>query len=124
MYKYLLTTILGIVVGLLGGFQGITGSTYIIVGLLLFGIVPSQREAASTALLVTMLPLRLLAIYQYYKMGDVRIDLAIILIISIFIFSYRGARLNYEIPKKYVYYSTGITTLLSSLYFFYKGINN
>jgi len=121
MNKYIATIILGILVGIIGGIQGIAGSIYILVGLLVMGIVTSQKDAAGTTLIVTALPISLLAAYNYYKKGDAQVDVAVLLSITIFISMYFGAKLNYMIPKRYIYLFTGATVFLSSLYFFYKG---
>jgi len=121
MNKYIATIILGILVGIIGGIQGIAGSIYILVGLLVMGIVTSQKDAAGTTLIVTALPISLLAAYNYYKKGDAQVDVAVLLSITIFISMYFGAKLNYMIPKRYIYLFTGATVFLSSLYFFYRG---
>jgi len=122
MKKYIYTFILGAVVGLLGGLQGNAGSLYILTGLLLFGIVEHQREAAGTTLLFTSVPLTLAAAYQYYTKGDVNIPIAVILILTAIIFSFLGAKLNYLLSEKTVLYSIAVATSLSSIYFFRKAL--
>lgn len=122
MKKYIYTFILGAIVGLLGGLQGNAGSLYILTGLLLFDIVKHQREAAGTTLLFTSVPLTLAAAYNYYKKGDINIPIAIILIFTATIFSFLGSKLNYLLSEKTVIFSIAITTLLSSIYFFRKGL--
>ena len=124
MKKYILTILLGSVVGLLGGLQGSAGSLYILTGLLILGIVDNQKQAAGTALMYTSVPLTLSAAYIYYKKGDVDLTVSGILILTGIIFSYFGAKLNYLIPKKAVEYSIFITTFLSSIYFFIKAYNS
>ena len=117
MNKLLLTAILGSVVGLIGGIQGNAGSVYILTGLLLFNIVSDQQQAAGTTLLYTSVPLTLGAAYHYYKKGKVNLKIAAILIVSSFIFSLLGARLNFHIPQKYTLYSISLMMFLSSLFF-------
>ena len=121
MRKYILVALLGAFVGLLGGLQGQAGSIYILTGLLVLGILKTQREAAGTTLLYTSVPLTLGAAYEYYKKGDIDVDISVILITTAIIFSYLGAKLNYYISPRYVNYSIAATTLLSSFYFFYRG---
>lgn len=120
MQKYLLTVLLGAMVGILGGLQGNAGSLYVLTGLLMLGIVDSQRKAAGTTLVFTSIPLTLAAAYAYYQKGDVDIHVATILISTAIVFSYIGAKLNYLIPEKYVLYSIFLATLMSSGYFFHK----
>ena len=120
MNKLVLTALLGAIVGLIGGLQGNAGSVYILTGLLLLDIVSDQQEAAGTTLLYTSVPLTIGAAYQYYKKGKIDLEVAEILIISSFIFSLLGARLNFLIPQKYTLYSVSIMMFLSSLFFLRK----
>ena len=122
MQKYILTVLLGALVGLLGGLQGNAGSLYVLTGLLLLGIVDNQRKAAGTTLVFTSVPLTLAAAYAYYQKGDVDLPIACILIATAIAFSFIGAKLNYLIPKKYVLYSIFLATFLSSIYFLHKAL--
>jgi hypothetical protein len=122
MQKYVLTVLLGAVVGLLGGIQGNAGSLYVLTGLLMLGIVDSQRKAAGTTLVFTSVPLTLAAAYTYYQNGDVDLPIAGVLISTAIVFSFLGAKLNYLVPEKYVLYSIFIATLLSSGYFLRKAM--
>ena len=119
--RYFKTFILAAVVGLLGGIQGQAGSLYILSGLLMFNIVKSQDIAAGTALLYTSIPVTLGAAYEYYKRGKMDLNISLILIPTVIVFSVIGAKLNPYIPKKYTLYSIGLTSLIISIYFFYKG---
>tara|TARA_B100000902_G_C27169240_1_gene842877 strand:- start:111 stop:491 length:381 start_codon:yes stop_codon:yes gene_type:complete len=120
MNKLVLTALLGSIVGLIGGLQGNAGSVYILTGLLLLDIVSDQQQAAGTTLLYTSVPLTIGAAYHYYKKGKVDLKIAGILIISSFIFSLLGARLNFLISQKYTLYSISIMMFLSSLFFLRK----
>jgi len=122
MQKYVLTVLLGAVVGLLGGIQGNAGSIYVLTGLLMLGIVDSQRKAAGTTLVFTSVPLTLAAAYTYYQNGDVDLPIAGVLISTAIVFSFLGAKLNYLVPEKYVLYSIFIATFLSSGYFLRKAM--
>ena len=121
--RYLKTFVLAALVGLLGGIQGQAGALYILSGLLMFDIVKSQEVAAGTALLYTSIPVTLGAAYEYYKRGKIDFTISFILIPTVIIFSILGAKLNPSIPKKFVLYSIGITSLIISIYFFSKGYN-
>lgn len=123
MQKYILSVLLGSVVGILGGLQGNAGSLYVLTGLLLLGIVDDQRKAAGTTLIFTSVPLTLAAAYAYYQKGDVDLPIAGTLIVTAVAFSYIGAKLNYLIPEKYVLFSIFVATLLSSIYFLHKAIH-
>ena len=97
--KLLATIILGIIVGILGGWQGQSGSIYILTGLLAFGIVDNEHTAAGTALLYTSVPVSLGATYLYYKQGYVNIEAGLILIPIVFLFSLLGSKLNFYIQE-------------------------
>lgn len=124
MQRYILAFILASAVGIIGGIQGNAGALYMLTGLLMSGIVKTQTEAAGTTLLYTSVPLTLAGAMEYYRQGNLDLKLAGILIIAGFIFSFVGARLNYYIPEKIVLYSTGVLTLISSGFFFYRAYYN
>ena len=119
-YKITTTIILGIVVGILGGWQGQAGALYILTGLMAFNIVKNQHMAAGTALLYTSVPISLGAAYQYYKNDRIDWDAAMILIPTVFIFSILGAKINFIVHKKITLLSIAFTTLLITIYYFYK----
>ena len=118
--KLLATIILGIIVGILGGWQGQSGSIYILIGLLAFGIVDNEHTAAGTALLYTSVPVSLGATYLYYKEGYVNIEAGLILIPIVFLFSLLGSKLNFYIQEKYTLYMLGLCELAIAIYVFYR----
>ena len=117
------TVVLGVIVGLLGGWQGQAGAIYILTGLMALELVSDQRTAAGTALLYTSVPVSLGAVYEYYKTGDINWQAAAILIPCVFIASIFGAKLNKITHKKITLLSIGISTLAVAGYFFYKSYN-
>ena len=119
-YKIATTVILGIVVGILGGWQGQAGALYILTGLMVFNIVKNQHMAAGTALLYTSVPISLGAAYQYYKNDSIDWEAAMILIPTVFIFSILGAKINFIVHEKITILSIAFTTLLITIYYFYK----
>jgi uncharacterized membrane protein YfcA len=119
-YKIATTVILGIVVGILGGWQGQAGALYILTGLMVFNIVKNQHVAAGTALLYTSVPISLGATYQYYKNDSIDWEAAMILIPIVFIFSILGAKINFIVHEKITILSIAFTTLLITIYYFYK----
>ena len=122
--KYLKTFLLASIVGILAGIQGMAGSIYILFGLLAFNIVDSQQEAAGTTLLYTSIPLTLGATYVYYKQNKVNLKIASILIPTALVFSIIGAKLNFVLPPKFIFFSIAIFTLGISIYFFNKFISS
>jgi len=88
---YILTAILGVVSGLLGGAIGQSGSEIMLPGLLVLGIVSNFKTAAGTVLLTVLAPLSLLAISEYYRRGEINFTAGIILIVTNFFAAYVGA---------------------------------
>jgi hypothetical protein len=118
--KIILTFILAVIVGFIGGLQGNAGSLYMLGGLMALGIVDSQKIAAGTTLLVTALPITIGSAYEYYKHGDVDVLTAFILCFVGFIFSILGSKFNYLISQKTTEYSIAITMAIGSIYFFWS----
>jgi len=118
--KYILASIIGSVVGFLGGLQGIAGAFYISALLLSLGVLNTQRLAAGTTLLSILPPISLGAVYSYWKSGDVDVGVAIAIAITYSIMAYYGAKFNKKISQKNVLLSLAILLLLTSFYFFYS----
>lgn len=123
MKELLKTFLLASVVGFFSGIQGMAGSIYILFGLLVLGLVDSQKEAAGTTLMYTSIPFTLGAALVYYKKGKVNFRILSVLIPTVFIFSILGAKLNFKIPHRYVTLSLFVSTFIISLYFLHKYIN-
>lgn len=108
--KTLLTIFLGIFAGVFGGALGQSGAETLMPGLLILGIVPNFKVAAGTVLLTILPPLSLLAIYQYYKRGQLAVQTSIILMISYFFAAYFGAYITKN-------FSSATLELVSGIYF-------
>ena len=117
--KYLLATIIGSVVGFLGGLQGIAGAFYISALLLSLGVLNTQRLAAGTTLLAILPPISLGAVYTYWKSGDVDVGVAVVVAITYSIMAYFGAKFNKVLSQKQVLLSLAVLMFLTSLYFFH-----
>ena len=122
--KYLLATIIGSVVGFLGGLQGIAGAFYISALLLSLGVLNTQRLAAGTTLLAILPPISLGAVYTYWKSGDVDVGVAVVVAISYTIMAYFGALFNKKISQKHVLLSLAVLMLFTSIYFFHAYLHN
>ena len=121
--KYILATIIGSVVGFLGGLQGIAGAFYISALLLSFGVLNTQRLAAGTTLLAILPPISLGAVYSYWQSGDVDVGVAVIIAITYSVMSYFGAKFNERISQKHVLLSLAVLLFFTSIYFFHKSIS-
>ena len=121
--KYILATIIGSVVGFLGGLQGIAGAFYISALLLSFGVLNTQRLAAGTTLLAILPPISLGAVYSYWQSGDVDVGVAVVIAITYSVMSYFGAKYNERISQKHVLLSLAVLLFFTSIYFFHKYIS-
>lgn len=122
--KYLLSILIGSIVGFIGGFQGISGGFYISLLLMVTGIASTQRKAAGTTLLSILFPLSIGAVYEYWKSGDIDIPVAIILTLFYMIFAFFGAKTNEEYDEYVPLLSLSFLMFLTSLYFGYKGFKS
>jgi hypothetical protein len=110
-----LTVILGLIAGVLGGALGQSGAEVMLPGLLILGIVNDFKTAAGTVLLTILPPLSLLAILEYYKRGQLNVKVALILMISYFFAAYIGAYITKDVSDSSLEY-------IASFYFFIIGI--
>ena len=92
MEKLFLTTIIGIVSGLIAGFLGTAHATTMLPALILFKIVPNYTIAAGTTLFTLIPPLSIAGAYVYYKSNQIDYRVGITLIISATIATYFGAK--------------------------------
>lgn len=120
LHKFVIGALIGSVVGLLSGWEGISGSTFIQAGILLTGVASTQSKAAGTTLLAMVFPISGLAVWEYYKRGEVDIGLAVVITIFYMILAWFGAKLNMIIPPKITYLATGITLMFATAIFLYK----
>ena len=118
--KLIIGALIGGIVGLMSGWQGVSGSVFIQLGLILSGIAASQAMAAGTTLLAMVFPISALAVWNYYKRGEVDVLLAITITLVYMIAAGIGARINAKVSEKTTYFATGIAQGLASLIFFYK----
>lgn len=118
--RYILSIIIGSVVGFVGGFQGIAGGFYISMLLIASGIAKNQRMAAGTTLLAILFPISMGAVYEYWKSGDVDIPVALIVTLFYTIFAWFGAKANVSVDEKYVVLSLASLLFLTSIYFLHK----
>ncbi len=120
LIKYIFSAIIGIVVGFVGGLQGIAGGFYISMLLLASGIVSTQRQAAGTTLLAILFPISIGAVFDYYKSGDIFIPHALIIALFYTISATYGAKFGDNIKDEWLFLSLGSLLFLTSFYFLNK----
>ncbi|MFZ4568339.1 MAG: TSUP family transporter [Bacteroidota bacterium] len=95
----LFLVLIGTIAGFLGGLLGIGGAVIIIPALVLILGFP-QHIAQGTTLMMFVMPVGLLAAWQYYKAGNVDIKASVILALAFVISGYFGAKYAQEIPQQ------------------------
>jgi len=120
MKRYLLSALLGGVAGVMGGTLGTSGAFTILPGLLLLGIVKTQKMAAGTTLITILAPLSILAAMEYYKAGNVDVTVGVIITIAYMLAAWMGAKFANILSDKTIQRIVGVYLLVVSAYFFYK----
>ncbi len=96
----LLVTI-GLFAGILSGFVGIGGGI-VLVPALVFFLGLTQHQAAGTSLALLMTPVGILAVYNYYKTDNVKINYALIIALGFVLGSFFGSKLSLRIAPEVV----------------------
>ncbi|HZW70401.1 MAG TPA: sulfite exporter TauE/SafE family protein [Hanamia sp.] len=119
----LIVALIGIAAGVLSGLLGL-GGAIIIIPALVFFLGYSQQTAQGTALIMMVLPVGVLAAYQYYKEGYVEIKTALIMAVFFFIGGYFGARFATEIPQSLLkkLFAVMLIILAIKMLFFEKAV--
>ena len=121
MNNYIITAILGIVSGIIGGSVGTSGSNVIIPGLIMFKISPNYQTAVGTTLLTILPPLSIGAVYSYWKKKKIQLDISIILMVTYAIAAFLGAYIAlHYVSGKTLSLCYAIYLLMISVYFFYR----
>ena len=88
----LLLISIGLFAGALSGFVGVGGGI-VIVPALIFFVGLSQHQASGTSLALLMTPVGILAVYNYYKSGNVNINYALLIAAGFVLGAYLGSKL-------------------------------
>lgn len=111
---WLATGAIGLVAGVISGIFGVGGAVVIIPGLvLLLGL--NQHTAHGTSLGALLLPVGLLGVIEYYRRGQVRLELSAVIAVGLFLGVWLGAKLAGQIPELMLRRAFGVFLLLVSL---------
>ena len=116
----LVTALIGIAAGVIASTFGADQADTILPGLILTGITPDFKMALGTTLLAIMPPTNAGAVYRFYKEGQVKIALAVILMIAATIASYFGAGLAEALTNKQQKIGLGIYLIGTAIFQFYS----
>ena len=123
MYDLLLVKIIGIISGLIAGALGTATAPTILMGLLMFELVPDFGTAAGTTLLTILPPLSVFAVYEYYKKKQINFKYAIILMITCTIFEWIGAKFNHLLEDSTLKRILAIYLYIVGTYMLYQSFN-
>lgn len=102
---------IGIITGIMAGMLGI-GGAIIMIPALVYILGFSQQMAQGTSLAVMLPPIGLFAAYNYWKVGQVNIKIALILAVAFIIGSYFGSKVALTLPQPLLKKIFGILLLL------------
>ena len=102
---------IGLLAGILSGMVGVGGGI-IIVPALVFFLGMSQHEAQGTSLAVLLLPVGILAVYNYYKAGYMDIRSTLIIAATFVVGGFIGSKISIALDQNLVKRIFGIFLLL------------
>ena len=97
----LLLTTIGLAAGMLSGMVGIGGGV-VIVPALVFLLGLSQHQAQGTSLFILSLPVLLMAVFNYWKTGNVNWRFGLVIASTFVIGAFVGSKLTLRLPEAYV----------------------
>jgi len=105
-----LLALVGLVAGLMSGFVGIGGGVVIVPGLVyILGF--SQMQAQGTSLGVLLLPVGILAVWNYHKADNIHISAALIIAVAFVVGGYFGSKYALRLPEHKVKFIFGLFML-------------
>jgi uncharacterized protein len=116
---YIVAAVIGICTGVLSGLLGIGGAVIMIPALIIF-LKFNQHMAQGTALAAMILPIGLLAAYEYYKSGHVDIRIALLIAAGFIIGAYVGAKFAVQIDVNILRRIFGAALLVVSIWMIFK----
>lgn len=109
-----ISTLLGLVAGIFGGFFGIGGGSILIPGMI-FLLGFTQHQAQGTTLAAMVPPIGLLAAIRYWQSGNVKLQVAVFICLGFFLGGWLGADFAHRIPDLLLKRLFGIFLLFISL---------
>ena len=95
---FLLALLIGAAAGILSGFFGIGGGV-VVVPALVFLLGLSQLQATATSLAALLLPVGILGVLNYYRVGAVNLPVASLLALGLLVGTYFGSRVALTLPE-------------------------
>ncbi len=96
MTEIIIYILIGVTAGILSGMFGVGGGILIVPALVFF-IGMTQHQAQGTSLGLMLLPIGILAAYNYYKAGDLNIKAGLIIALAFVVGGYFGSKIALNI---------------------------
>jgi uncharacterized membrane protein YfcA len=112
----------GLMAGILSGFVGVGGGI-IIVPSLVFLLGMSQHSAQGTSLFVLCLPVVFLALFNYWKEGQVNWKFGLIIAITFFVGGFVGSKLSLKLSPSLVQIIFGLIMAYVSFRLLFAGFS-
>ena len=126
MFNTILICLLGFIIGVISGETGILFTGFIVY-FLKYLDVGDYKTILGTILYVTLFPITIGAVIEFYKAKKINFFAGNLLIITIIIGSYIGSKIvlndNYSLTEKKIKYISAILTFFSSCLFFISAYN-
>jgi uncharacterized protein len=117
--KLPLTVGIGSIAGFLGGALGVSSAPFLLPPLLIFSLVDSYKSAIGTVILTIIPPLSIMALYNYYHAGYVKVSLALLLMVAVLIGAYFGSKFTIKVSPVTLAYMTSCVLFLVSMFWLY-----
>jgi len=121
MNDLLLLLLIGFIAGFIGAGVGNAGGTLMVAGLWGFGIYSNIKTAIGTVLLSLLFPVSIGAIRSYWKAGEVKWKVGLILMVANTIGGLIGGETFAKyVSKKNLEYFFACFSIIIGIYFFWK----
>ena len=114
MGHFIILIIIGLAAGILSGLFGVGGGI-IIVPALIFFLGMSQHEAQGTSLGLMLLPIGVLAAYNYFQTGNLDVKAGLIIALTFVIGGYFGSKIALGIDEVMLKRIFGVMMLVVAL---------
>ena len=109
--QIVLLCLIGLIAGVLSGTIGVGGGL-IVVPALVFLLGMNQHIAQGTSLTLLMMPVGILAVFQYYNKGYVNVKYALIIAVFFVAGAYLGSKIAVNLPEKTLKTVFGVILLI------------
>lgn len=114
MTEIIILILIGLAAGVLSGMFGVGGGI-IIVPALVFFVGMSQHQAQGTSLGLMLLPIGILAAYNYYNSGNLDIKAGLIIALAFVVGGYFGSKLSLSLDQLMLKRIFGVLMLLVAI---------